>query len=140
MAKSVFSSGGAVAKKTAIGQGMSQRHTCYAPFVKTNEGAEGFAQASGNGVQLNETGLYAISCFANAWYGFGDNTSKLSITQPEEEKVDIDLPKVPSDTQFIYFWRGNLKAGSVVTLSMTNVYSGSSEAMLRCILEIVKLR
>lgn len=110
MALSVFPMGGSGKKKSAMGGRFTDTvQTIYATFLKSSEA--GFAQASGNGIQLNEAGYYVINIIAGATPSGAYDSVTYSITRPGLSTITGSA----SERVVSIKWEGKLPAGSVVT-------------------------
>lgn len=111
MALSVFAAGGGSGgKKIAVGERITDTYaTIYATYAASN--TSGFAQASGNGIKVNEAGRYAVSLVAGSAYANGKSACTLTITRPGMSTVtQQQTMKVVN-----ILWEGELPAGSVIT-------------------------
>ena len=101
---------GNAAKKIAVGERITDTYaTIYATYTASN--TSGFAQASGNGIMVNEAGRYAVSLVAGSAYANGKSACTLTITRPGMSTVTQQQTlKVVN-----ILWEGELPAGSVIT-------------------------
>lgn len=133
MALSVFpAGGGSGGKKIATGARYTDTvQSIYATFLSTS--VAGFAQASGNGIKLNESGKYAVVLQAGCTPSGATESAALTITGDGIDTVSLSK----SGRSVVITWTGKLPTGSVVTAggSMT----GSSRWIHNVTLTIVKL-
>ncbi len=111
MASSVFAAGGGSGgKKIAIGARYTDTvQSIYATFLSTS--VAGFAQASGNGIKLNESGKYAVVLLAGCTLIGATESAALTITGDGIDTVSLSKTGRAVDIT----WTGRLPVGSVVT-------------------------
>ena len=133
MASSVFAAGGGSGgKKIATGARYTDNtQAIYATFLSTS--VAGFAQASGNGIKLNESGKYAVVLLAGCTPSGATESAALTITGDGIDTVSLSKTGRVVDIT----WTGKLPAGSVVTAS--GRITGGSRYIHNVILTVVKL-
>lgn len=121
---------GNAAKKIAVGERITDTYaTIYANYAASN--TSGFAQASGNGIKVNEAGRYAVSLVAGSAYANGKSACTLTITRPGMSTVTQQKTlKVVN-----ILWEGELPAGSVVTGVSTVSGGGNSHGITMTIVK-----
>lgn len=105
---------GNAAKKIAVGYWFTDTYaTITANFKEATD--QNFAQASDNGILLNESGNYAISLITGSSFSNATSKATLTITRPGMDNIT----QTESGRSAVVLWTGNLPAGSVVTASTT---------------------